>query len=101
MVENARRKKIEPVNIRLELHVGHPANDEDADGFRNKRIRQKLIARWIAPEQLDVFRLEHLKSQGNHERQSAKQRRRETLLRGMRLQLRRHVQALAHEQRQI
>src|ERR1035438_10094497 len=83
------------------LDVGQLADDQDAHNLRTDRVGEELDAHWIGPQQPHILGLQNPEADAHHQRQAAQQGGRKTLLRGVRLQFRRHVQALAHQSRKV
>src|ERR1017187_1899402 len=83
------------------LDVGQLANHQNAHNLRTDRIREKLDAHRIGPQQPHILRFQNPESDAHYQRQAAQQAGGKPLLRRVRLQFGRHVQALAHQRRKV
>src|SRR5215472_3352207 len=95
------RKKRMLVTMPSYLDVGDLADHQNAHDLRTDRVREKLAAHRIGPQQPHILRLQNPEPDADHQRQAAQQARRKPLLRRMRLELCRHVQSLADQCREV
>src|ERR1035438_2391741 len=83
------------------LDIGQLADHQNPHNLRTDRVGEELDAHRIGPQQPHILGLQNPEADAHHQRQAAQQGGRKTLLRGVRLQFRRHVQALAHQSRKV
>src|ERR1022692_1283401 len=83
------------------LDIGQLANHQNPHNLRTDRVGEELDAHRISPQQSHILGLQNPEADAHHQRQAAQQAGRKTLLRGVRLQLGRHVQTLAHQSRKV
>src|SRR5690348_14771146 len=76
-------------------------NHQNADDLGDDRIGEELAPDGVRPQQADVFRLQNPKPDPDDDGQEAQKRSRKALLRGVGLQLGRHVQAFAYQGRKV
>src|SRR5215472_19119646 len=88
-------------SIGSDLNIGHTADYQNADSFRENRVGEEFGPNRIFPKQTHVLRLQKPETGADYKWQPAKKRGRETLLRRVGLHLCRHVKALADERREI